>query len=94
MERKPMKVIGKLEFPQTPAEGADWKRPVFVRALARKVLVVARPRVEGAWCAYIDAVPGERHEAEKWGVLENGDKLPSEVARVLFPMFDGVPYSE
>ena len=72
----------------------DWKPTVCLHALASKVLVVAKTRVEGTWAAYCDAVPGDNHEAESISVLENGDKLMEEVARVLFPEFKDIPYAD
>jgi len=55
------------------------------RALDRKVLCVAVKRVEGAWCAYIGAVPGESHIAELDQVKRHGAKLPEDIALVVFP---------
>lgn len=63
------------------------------RALASRVLVVARTRIEGTWAAYCDAVPGYDHDHEERAVLLRGDKLPERVAVALFPEFDGVPYA-
>lgn len=63
------------------------------RALASRVLVVARTRIEGTWAAYCDAVPGYDHDNEERAVLLRGDKLPERVAAALFPEFDGVPYA-
>lgn len=62
-------------------------------ALAMRVLAVATTRVEGTWCAYCDAVPGNHHDYEMSEVLDHGDKLGEEVARVLFPEMEGVPYA-
>jgi hypothetical protein len=64
-----------------------------MHALSMRVLVVATSRVEGAWCAYCDAVPGMTHSNEYQDVLDHGDKLGEEVARAMFPEFEGVPYS-
>lgn len=66
----------------------DGLRPnsVFMtKALTRKVLVVAVKGHIGDWAAYIDAVPGEKHEDEKYSVAETGEKLDSRLAAVLFP---------
>ena len=54
------------------------------RALDTKVLVVAVKRVEGTWCAYIGAVPGESHEEELQQVKDYGSKLSKEVADAVF----------
>ncbi len=62
-------------------------------ALATKVLVVAKTRVEGSWAAYVDAVPGQNHREERHEVLREGTKLPEAVARVLFPEFKDLPYA-
>ena len=70
-----------------------WKSIVRFRALASRVLAVAHTRVEGTWCAYVDAVPGQRHEDEIDQVLARGAKLDEAVARVLFPRFTDLPYA-
>ena len=57
------------------------------RALDSKVLCVAVKRVEGAWCAYIAAVPGESHQAELEDAKNHGNKLPEDVALAVFPQF-------
>ncbi|KKL48670.1 hypothetical protein LCGC14_2323220 [marine sediment metagenome] len=74
-------------------ETKDWTPTIRVHALASKVLVVASTRIEGTWAAYCDAVPGDNHEVESIAVLENGGKLMEEVARVLFPIFEELPYA-
>ncbi len=71
----------------------NWTPTIHVHALACKVLVVAQTRIEGTWSAYCDAVPGDKHSAEWPAVLANGDKLMEEVARVLFPEFNELPYA-
>ena len=71
----------------------DWKPTVRLHALASKVLVVAKTRVEGTWSAYCDAVPGDNHELEVDEVLKRGDKMPEYIARVLFPEFKDIPYA-
>ena len=63
------------------------------RALATRVLVVARTRIEGTWAAYCDAVPGMDHDQEQEAVLAHGDKLSESVAVMLFPEFNGMPYA-
>ena len=81
-------------FPKTFAEAEAWK-PITRRvALASRVLVVARTRIEGAWSAYCDAVPGDNHGREQAAVLQHGDKVPEPVARCLFPEFLAVPYAQ
>ena len=71
----------------------DWTPTIRTHALARRVLVVARTRIEGKWAAYCDAVPGDNHKLEVDEVLKRGDKMPEYIARVLFPEFDDIPYS-
>lgn len=90
-----MKKLGEadVEFPETKDEVNTWKPLVIRRPLAPRVLAVARTRIEGAWGAYIDAVPGVSHRDEQAAVLKHGTKLPEEWARPLFPVFDGVPYA-
>jgi len=81
-------------FPKSAEEAAAWQPWILRRALSMRVLVVARTRVECAWAAYCDAVPGMNHVHEMADVLDHGDKLPEHVARALFPEFDQVPYAE
>ena len=71
----------------------EWTPTIMRRALSSQVLVVAKTRIEGAWSAYCDAVPGISHEREQERVLLHGTKIPEEVARVLFPEFEDVPYN-
>lgn len=63
------------------------------RALDSKVLTVAVHRLDApeAWTAYIGAVPGQSHQREVDQVYERGNKLPENLARVIFPQFEG-PY--
>ena len=82
----------RTHFPKSTDEANVWRPRVLHVALATRVLVVARTRVEGMWCAYIDAVPGMHHGIELGAVLDLGSKLPESFARVLFPQFEGVPY--
>lgn len=74
------------------------------RPLDNTVLAVAVERIGGRdretgeiiklWCAYIRAVPGHNHEREAESVKDWGNKLPENIARVLFPTrFRGVPYA-
>lgn len=54
--------------------------------LARRVMAVAvYDEKVGDWAAYVDAVPGHRHEEEWQEVVDHGLKLPKRVAEVLFP---------
>lgn len=80
-------------FPKNQEEAREFVPYVAVHALACRVLAVARTRVECAWTAYCDAVPGISHGREVQPVLDYGDTLGEEVARALFPQFDGVPYA-
>lgn len=90
-----MKKIGPFEFPAPGdrIECAEWRPATFRRALASKVLVVGRTRVEGAWAAYIAAVPGANHDAEEAAAYNEGTKLAEEVARAVFPELADVPYA-
>ena len=64
------------------------KRETRHRALGTSVLAVARQGGAGFdWSAYIDAVPGQNHDAEAPAVIKDGDKLPFEIAKALFPDF-------
>ena len=89
-----MKKIGKYTFPESREEAQMWIPVQRHTALARQVLIVAQTRVEGAWKAYADAVPGFCHEYEVGPVLANGSELPEKIAQVLFPCFEGIPYAK
>ena len=80
-------------FPKSADEAQSWSALTVRRALAGRVLVVARTRIECAWAAYCDAVPGENHDREECPVLDYGAKLDESLARLLFPQFDEVPYA-
>jgi len=71
----------------------NWKPTIRVKTLASRVLVVAQTRIEGTWKAYIDAVPGERHDHEWQSVSTNGNEVPEEIARILFQEFEEIPYA-
>lgn len=90
-----MRTLGKnnIEFPETKEEFDRWKPVIIRHALASRVLCVATTRVEGAWCAYCDAVPGFYHNIEQDDVLAYGDKLPENIAEVLFSTFKDIPYA-
>lgn len=80
-------------FPKTSEEATIWKPWVLHRALAARVLAVARTRVECTWAAYVDAVPGHDHDEEVNPVLDRGIKLDEAIARELFPVFEKIPYA-
>ena len=80
-------------FPHTVEEAKGWKPHTRTVALASRVLVVMRTRVECAWAAYIDAVPGHNHDHEEADVLTHGTKLLEKHARFLFPEMKDVPYA-
>jgi len=80
-------------FATCAAEAAVWQRYTAITALATRVLAVATTRIECAWCAYIDAVPGHDHAQEAEHVLRYGTKLPEELARVIFPQWAELPYA-
>ena len=90
-----MNVINGFEFPErgNAAECEMWSPAIVRRPLNRKVLTVAKTRIEGAWAAYCDAVPGVDHAEESVAVCEDGDKLPERIARAIFPQLDDVPYA-
>ena len=81
-------------FPETHEECKEWNSVQYSRALAMRVLAVAHTRIEGAWSAYCDAVPGKNHRDEEEAVLQRGDKLCEKVALALFPIFKGIPYAD
>jgi hypothetical protein len=80
-------------FPKSREEATEFIPMVRARALSSRVLVVARTRVECAWNAYVDAVPGLDHRRERDAVLDHGAKLDETMARILFPEFNEVPYA-
>ena len=84
----------RAHFPKSVEEARDFIPCVLTRALAANVLCVARTRVECAWAAYVDAVPGINHKNEIEAVLDRGAKLPENVARAVFRHFGEVPYAE
>lgn len=63
----------------------DKRKIIDYVALSTHVIAVAVEGDAGTdWAAYIDAVPGCKHVNELQGVAETGEKLPYEVAKVLF----------
>ena len=64
-----------------------------VKALSSTVLVVAVWGLDG-WRAYCDSVPGINHEKEYNSVLRHGVKIEEQVARSIFPLYDGIPYAK
>lgn len=81
-------------FPQTYKEAQVWEPRTLYKALAPRVIVVAVPRIECAWAAYIDAVPGVNHYQERDNVSAHGEKLAEPLARLLFPAFADVAYAD
>jgi hypothetical protein len=80
-------------FPKSADEARTFEPIIRARALSSRVLVVANTRIECAWAAYVDAVPGFNHRHERAAVLETGAKVDEAVARVLFPEFADIPYA-
>ncbi len=80
-------------FPKSAEEANAFVPIIRHCALAARVLVVARTRVECAWAAYADAVEGSDHRHERAAVLDTGAKVDERLARVLFPEFADVPYA-
>ena len=80
-------------FPNNQEEARAWKPIIFRYALESRVIAVAKTRIEGAWAAYVDAVPGHNHDEEQDAVLAHGTKLAEPLARTWFPQFEGVPYA-
>ena len=89
--RKDWPEWARVHYPIDDFDG--WTPITSKHALARKVLCVAKTRIEGSWAAYCDAVPGIDHSREMAEVLRAGDKLGERIARHLFPQFDGIPYA-
>lgn len=84
----------RTHFPKSVEEANAFEPIVRHRALASRVLVVARTRVECAWAAYCDAVPGIDHRVEREAVMDYGAKLDERTARALFPELAEVPYAD
>ena len=89
-----MTKLGNFEFPQSPEEANEWEPTTRYRVLSSRVLVVARTRIEGAWTAFCDAVPGYDHSEEWDAVARHGATLDERVALAIFPAFKGVPYAD
>jgi hypothetical protein len=94
VKAKAMPEPWRSHFPKSPAEANVFTPIVRRRALAGRVLAVARTRIECRWSAYVDAVDGQNHADEVAGVLDRGAKLDEPVARALFPEFAEVEYCE
>lgn len=71
------------------------KQKVIYTAIHRRVLVVAVPRFEGTWKAYVVPVPGHNHdkEAKSGSWVHDGEQLWEERARVFFSHLENVPYA-
>jgi len=54
-------------------------------AFAKDVLAVAILGGVGDWSAYIGAVQGINHDVEQFEVAKFGEKLPEDIARLIFP---------
>lgn len=80
-------------FPKSREEASAFVPMTPFVALSARVLVVAKTRVECAWCAYCDAVPGVDHRSEIGPILRHGAKVEESLARLLFPEFADVPYA-
>ena len=88
-----MKTIGQFEFPSIADEASSWKRVSLFKPLHSQVLCEAHTRIEGKWAAYCFPVPGMNHEKEVFLWETQGDKINENVARAIFPEFEGVPYA-
>ena len=80
-------------FPKNAEEAQGFVPRQSRLSLGGNVLAVARTRINCAWAAYIDSVPGNDHCVEAPRVLKWGVKLPEEIARSMFPEFEGVRYA-
>ena len=75
----------------TQKEGI-YERETEYHALANRVMTFAVANIAvGDWAAYIDAVPGENHDEEFDQLLEkrSSAKLPYEIAKIIYPHYDG-----
>jgi len=91
-----MVYIGTFWFPDQGDRAAckAWRPTIRISVLASRVLAVASTRIEGKWKAYCDAVAGENHDREWQEVLDQGCKLREDIARLIFPIFEGIPYAK
>lgn len=80
-------------FPKCQTELGNWEPIIHRQALASRVLVVAKTRIECAWSAYVDAVPGVDYDREEEAVLRRGTRVGESLARLLFPRFNEIPYA-
>ena len=90
-----MRTIGPFVF-LDPGEIGEMPEQAIYKALACRVLAVAVARLDygASWTAYIDAVPGKKHEDEWQKVRDGGIKLPKEVAKAIFHGIpDELPYA-
>ena len=76
-----------------PPLNMHFEPKMYVQALHRQVLVVARTRIDGTWKAYIFPVPGNSHEDEKHLWRTEGAQLRESTARELFGHMEDIPYS-
>lgn len=74
-----------------------WKEGIYEHeaeywVLASRVMTIAIANITvGDWAAYVDAVPGENHDEEFVQLLEKrcSTKLPYEIAKIIYPRYDG-----
>jgi hypothetical protein len=64
---------------------------IIYKALSQSVIVAAVEYQEG-WASYIGAVAGENHDLEYWDVVNFGNKITEELAKVIFPEFSNKEY--
>lgn len=83
-----------FSFPENEAEYINWSPDKSRYILHRNVMCFAHTRVEGKWSAYCFPVPGINHDDEEYLWENEGDKLPKNVADMLFPQFAGLPYAK
>lgn len=88
-----MKTIGQFNFPETAEEVEAWVAYEWYHALSSTALAAAHTHIEGTWRAYCRGVPGIDHTQEYQEVLRHGDQLDEQIARAIFPEFEGVPYA-
>lgn len=83
----------KYSFPETQDEMDAWKPTIIYTALHRRVLLVAKTRIEGKWSCYCTPVPGINHQDEMHNWRDNGNKVLEHIARAVFPQFEEIPYN-
>lgn len=93
-----LRKIGNFWFPddnylRSGESHKTWKKEFRREMLHNSVMVLAVTRIEGAWKAYCFPVEGRDHDLEMGFWKYSGQQISENVARAIFPYFEGVPYA-